>query len=571
MAMTDAKEGKKKNLKSQNIIRLLLLLCILVFINVISFFVFTRLDLTSEKRFTLSDATKKLLKNLKDVVYLKVYLTGDFPPGFKRLENTTKEMLDEMRIYAGENLQYEFIDPSANPDKKQRDALYKQLYMKGLNPTTLEQKEKESSSEKIIFPGAIVSYHSEEVPVQILKEQLGTPPEQVLNSSMEGLEYELSSTIRKITTPVPPSIAFIEGQGEMDKNHLSDITQTLRGAYNIERKKIDAKLNSLNNFKAIIIVKPDSAFDEKDKFIIDQYIMKGGKVLWLIDPMIADMDSLAQANDAIAVARDLNLDDMLFRYGARINSDLVQDLQAAPIPMVVGYSGGRPQQKLLPWFYFPLVFPESKHPIVNNLNAVRFQFASTIDTVGSKEIKKAVLLTTSRYTRVLNSPVRISLELVRKEPDQNLYNQQNKILAVLLEGIFQSDFTNRLPPVIADSKDIAFKQTSVPGKMVVISDGDVIRNDYKKSSESVLPLGYDKYTGQMYGNKNFLLNVIDYLCDDSGLISVRSKEIKLRLLDKNLLETSRTQWQVINTSVPLLLLFIFGISKSYWRKKKFAS
>jgi len=565
-----AETNKRKSLKSQNIIQLFLLLTMLVLINVISSFVFTRFDLTSEKRYTLSEATKNLLKKLPDVVYVKVYLTGDFPAGFKRLENSAKEMFDEMRVYARDNLQYEFIDPAANPDKNARTELYKQLYKKGLQPTNIQENEKESTSEKVIWPGAIVNYRANEIPMQFLNDQLGAGPEQALNNSIEGLEFTIANTIRKITADVPPSIAFIEGHGELDKKHTADIYNTLKNSYNIGWKRIDGKLNTLENYKAIIIAKPDSAFDEKDKFIIDQFIMKGGKVIWLIDPMIAEMDSLANKNEVIATANELNLDDMLFHYGVRINYDLVQDLESVPIPMVVGYSGGRPQQKLMPWFYFPLVFPESKNPIVNNLNAIRFQFASSIDTVGSIELKKTVLLTSSQYSRVVNTPARISLEMIRKEPDMRMYNQPDKILAVLVEGTFRSNFTNRIPPVIAENKDIGFKETSVPTNMVVVSDGDVIRNDYRKSNESAMPLGYDRYTGQTYGNKNFILNVVDYLCDESGLITVRSKEIKLRLLDKNLIKNSKTTWQLINTVLPLILILVFGVVKGQLRKRKFA-
>ncbi|MEP7170885.1 MAG: gliding motility-associated ABC transporter substrate-binding protein GldG, partial [Bacteroidota bacterium] len=536
--------NKRRSLKSQNLIQLFLLLCILVFLNVISTFVFTRIDLTSEKRYTLSDATKSVLKKLPDIVYVKVYLSGDFPAGFKRLQNAAKEMLDEMRIYAGDNLQYEFIDPSGNPDKNVRTELYKQLYKKGLQPTNVQENQKENTSEKVIWPGAIVTYRANEIPMQFLNDQMGAGSETALNSSVEGLEFTIGNTIRKITADIPPAIAFIDGQDELDEKHTADIFNTLKSTYNVERRKIDGKLNALENYTAIIIAKPDSAFDEKDKFIIDQFIMKGGKALWLIDPMTAEMDSLAEKNDALATANDLNLDDMLFHYGVRINYDLVMDLQSVPIPMVVGYSGGRPQQKLMPWYYFPLVFPESKNPIVNNLNAVRFQFASTIDTVGNRDLKKTVLLSSSKYTRIVKAPARISLEIMRKEPDMKMFNQPNKILAVLVEGVFESNFLNRIPPVIASSKEIGFKEKSVRTKMVVVSDGDVIRNDYRKTSESAMPLGYDRYTGQTYGNKNFLLNVIDYLCDDSGLITVRSKEIKLRLLDKTLVEGSKTFWQI---------------------------
>lgn len=559
-----------RHIKIQNLIRLLLLLCILISINVISSFRFARIDLTSEKRYTLSDATKNLLKNLPDVIYVKIYLSGDFPPGFKRLQNSTRELLDEMRVYASDNLQYEFINPSGNPDSEQRNKLYRQLFEKGLQPTTLQEKDKEGTSEKMIFPGAIISFSDKEHSVQLLKEQAGMAPEQALNASIEGLEYEFSSTIRKITAHSLPSIALIEGHGELQKNYVADITKTMEGSYNVERKKIDGKLGALKSYSTIIIAKPDSAFDEKDKFIIDQFIMKGGKVIWLLDLIAADMDSLAQQNEFIAPAKDLNLDDMLFRYGVRVNYNLVQDIQSAYIPMVTGTSAGRPQQKLLPWFYFPLVFPQSKHPVVNNLNGIRFQFAGTIDTVGAREIKKTILLATSKYTKVLAPPVLVSIDIIRKEPEINTYNQPSQFLAVLLEGSFKSSFTNRIPPVIAEDEDIAFSESGVPGKMVVIADGDVIRNDYSERSGNILPLGYDRYARQMYGNKNFMLNVIDYLNDGSGLITLRSKEIKLRLLDKTLVKKQQAFWQIMNTAGPLIFIFIFGIIKYYRRQRKFA-
>ncbi len=565
-----APASKRKNLKRQNSIQLSLILFIIVLLNVISGFVFTRFDLTSEKRFTLSPSTKEILKNLTDLVYVKIYLSGDFPPGFTRLENATKEMLDEMRNYSKGNLEYQFIDPSANPDQNQRNDLYKQLYSKGLQPTTLESKSKESASQQVIFPGAIFNYHSQEIAAQFLKDQIGAPPEQMLNNSIQGLEYEIINTIRKITVQVPPQIAFIEGHGELKKNYVEDFSNTLREFYPVEYRKINGKLDALDNYQAIIIAKPDSAFDEKDKFIIDQFIMKGGKVLWLIDQLVAEMDSLANADEIIAYARDLNLDDMLFRYGVRINYDLVQDLLAAPIPVVTGNVGNKPQQKLLPWFYFPLVIPESKHPIVNNINAVRFQFAASMDTIAAPGVKKTILLTSSQYSKTQNAPARVSLELMRKKPDVRQYNSPNKTLAVLLEGKFTSNYTNRIPPLIAENKKIGFKESSVFTKMAILSDGDLIRNDYRAATGQAMPLGFDRYTGEYYGNKNFLLNLMDYLCDDSGLIGIRAKELKLRILDKTKLESSKTMWQAIVTVGPLLILLIFGITKFYLRKRKFA-
>lgn len=561
---------KKRSLKTQNIIQLMLVLVILVLVNVVSSYLFTRLDLTSEKRYTLSPATINLVKNLKDVVYVKVYLEGEFPPGFKRLRNATKEMLDEMRAFANGNLEYEFIDPSASPDEKTRNQVYNQLAKLGLQPTNLEQKAKEGSSQRIIFPGAIFSYVSQQASLQLLQDQIGGAPEQMLNHSIEGLEYEISNTIRKITQRVPAQIAFIEGHGELSKTATTDIMRSLASAYGVERLTINHNLKALDIYNAIVIAKPDSAFDEKDKFIIDQFIMRGGKVLWLIDPMQVEMDSLKRTGETYAIGRELNLDDMLFRYGARINYDLILDLQAAPIPVIKGYVGNQPQQALMPWYFFPLVTPTSKHPIVNNLNAIRCEFVSSLDEVGSKDINKTVLLSSSRYSRIMNAPVRVNLGSMRYEPNPRLFNQSYKTLALLLEGSFTSLYENRIAPEIANNKDIRFLVKSKPTQMIVVGDGDVIKNDIKKANGYIYPLGYDKFTGEVFGNKNFILNCIDFLCDDSGLISVRSKELKLRMLDNTIITENKRLIMAINSAVPVILIILLGIYKTWNRKRKYA-
>ena len=561
---------KKRNLKTQNLLQLVLALAIVLMLNVVSSFLFTRFDLTSEKRYTLSPATVSLVKNLKDVVYVKVYLEGEFPPGFKRLRNATKEMLDEMRAYANGNIEYEFINPSASPDEKERNKVYQQLAKQGLQPTNLEQKAKEGSSQQIIFPGAVFSYLSEQASLQLLQDQIGSSPEQMLNHSVEGLEYAIASTIRKITQHMPIQVAILSGHGELGNKELSDIARSLSGAYGVDKVVINQNLKALDSYKGLIIAKPDSAFDEKDKFVIDQFIMKGGKVLWLIDVMQAEMDSLKRTGETYATARQLNLDDLLFRYGARINYDLVLDLQAAPIPVIKGYIGNQPQQELRPWYYFPLLTPSARHPIVNNLNAIRCEFASSMDEVGSPAIKKTVLLSSSRYSRVMNAPVRVNLGIMREEPNPKMFGQSYKTIALLLEGEFTSLYQNRLPPVLTENKDFQFKEKSKANKMIVVSDGDIIRNDIRKSTGTVYPLGYDKFTGELFGNKNFILNCMDYLCDDSGLISVRSKEIKLRMLDQTVMTEKKSLFIIVNTAGPVLLILLLGLYKTWKRKKTFA-
>lgn len=561
---------KKRNLKSQNIIRFILLLVIIACANLLGTFVFSRIDLTSEKRFTLSNTTKQKLKDLKDVVYIKVYLSGELPAGFQKLSTATRDLLSEMKTYAGSNLEYDFIDPAALTDEKQRNELYNQLADKGLQPTNISERSSEGSSQRIIFPGAILNYLQKEQSLLLLKDRIGAAPEEMVNNSIQNLEFEIINAITKISTLRPPSIAFLQGQGELSKPQTADIYKGLSASYPVSYVTINQGLGSLRDYNCLIIAKPDSAFDEKDKFIIDQFIMKGGKVLWLVNSMFATMDSLAKNNEFVSVPQQLNLDDMLFKYGVRLNSDLVMDLQSVPIPILTGYIGNRPQNSLLPWYFFPLVTPDSKHPIVNNLNAIRFEFPGSIDVVGNSEVNKTILLTSSMYSKSEGSPAVVNLEMLRKKPDEKEFNQPHKPLAVLLEGTFKSNYANRIPAIIATDSAIAFKAESIPNKMIVVSDGSVTRNDYKKSSNMVYPLGLDRYTNQFYGNKNFIMNCVDYLCDNSGLMTLRSKEFKLRLLDQTRFEADVYNVRIANVIIPVLVVLLFAGVKLFSRRRKFA-
>ena len=558
--------------KRISIFQLFIALVIIVLVNVLGSFVFHRFDLTSEKRYSLSPATKDLLENLDDVVLVKVYLEGEFPAGFKRLRNETKEMLDEFRAYAGDNIQYEFINPSESSDEKKRNEVYRHLFKQGLQPTNLTVKEESGKKEQVIFPGAIFTYKGKDIPVQLLKSRLGVGSEEVLNSSIQQLEYEFSNCIRKLSNPIKLNVAFIKGHGELDQKHTSDIAHSLDEYYSLREITINENIHALEKFDAIVIAKPDSAFSEKDKFIIDQFVMRGGKIMWFIDPVNADMDSLQnKMGMTFGIANPVNLDDMLFKYGVRLNENLVQDLQSAPIPIVTGYNGTMPQQGLFPWYYMPLIVPENVHPIVNNLNAIKFEFASTIDTIGNPGVRKTILLRTSKYTKVLNAPVRISLSIVQQEPKQEQFSRRFQPVAVLLEGKFESVFKNRISPTIAGSQELQYKDLSVPTKMIVVSDGDVIKNGVAKSSGKVYPLGFDRYTNQTYGNTNFILNSMNYLTDNSGLISIRSRELTLRLMDKELLKNDRTFWQLLNTLLPVALIIVFGLVQFYLRRKKYAN
>ncbi|MBC8486190.1 MAG: gliding motility-associated ABC transporter substrate-binding protein GldG [Bacteroidetes bacterium] len=577
--------SKKKDIKKSNIFQLILGLAIIVLVNIIGYYVFTRFDLTSEKRFTLSEPTIKMLKDLDDIVFFEVYLEGDFPAGFKRLKRETKEMLDQFRAYS-DNIQYEFINPSSGTDPKERDEVYRRLMERGLNPTDLQVKTKDGSTKQIIFPGAIVTYKSKELPLELLISQMGVPPEEVLNNSIQNLEFNIANTIRKLSVEQRPKIAFIEGHGELGVLETADIVNALREYYSVGRVKIDGKLNSLTERKAIdsiqtsirikydaiIIAKPDSTFSEKDKFIIDQFIMRGGKVLWLIDPVFTSMDSIRFSDATVGIINEINLDDQLFNYGVRLNTNLIMDINALPIPLKTGEMGGAPQIDFFPWYYFPVINPLLDHPIVKNLNAIKTEFISSIDTIQKKGIDKTILLTTSQYSRTVNTPVFISLEILNKEPDKRLYNKKNIPVAVLLEGEFESLYENRVPPEIKDNKDIGFVELSKPTKMIVVADGDIIKNQVRYSGERPMPypLGYDRYTGHTFGNKEFILNAMNYLVDESGLISIRSRELKLRLLDRTKINENRLFWQLFNTLLPVILIMAFASVMFVIRKRKYS-
>jgi ABC-2 type transport system permease protein len=562
----------------------MIVLVIIVVLNFIGSFVFTRFDLTSEKRFTLSPATKEILLDLNDYVTFRVYLEGEFPAGFKNLRRETKEMLDEFRAYSN-YINYEFINPSESPNKAERDETFKLLIDRGLTPTDLQVRTNEGTQQKVIFPGALVMYRDKELAVDLLENQINTPPEMALNNSVQNLEFKLADVIKKLSQLQKPSIAFIQGHGELTENDLFDITKTLQKNYRVERIEIAGQVSALirrsdpdaqgnirvlTNFDAIVIAKPTTLFDEKDKFLIDQYIMYGGSVLWLIDPVVASMDSLQMNESTVGISRDLNLDDQLFNYGVRLNKSLVLDLNAASIPLRTGQVGGQAQIEFFKWQYFPLLTEASQHPISRNINAIKAEFASPVDTVGVKGIRKTALLQTSDYSRIVPTPALITLAMLREKADTRTYNKPGQHIAWLLEGSFESLYKNRINPQIAESKEVAFRQTGSPAAMIVVADGDIIRNQFHVPQGYPLPLGFDQYTRQTYGNKDFILNAINYLTDGSGLISIRSRELKIRLLDGNKVGDSRIVWQIVNTVLPVVIVILFGIILAYLRKKRYS-
>ena len=553
-------------------------------INIIGLRFFTRFDLTSEKRYSLSNETKNLLKNIDDIVYFKVYLEGEFPAGFKRLRRETKELLDEFRAY-NKNIHYEFIDPSESEDVDERNATYQLLMQQGLKPTNLQVKTKTGMDQQVIFPGAIVSYRNKELPVELLDAQINVPPEAVLNNSIQNLEFKFANVISKLTRKVKPNVAFIEGHGELSHNETYDITLALKEDYIVERLEIDGQINALVNrmlidstsmefkiqpkYAAILIAKPDSVFSSKDKFIIDQYIMYGGKVMWLIDPVLTSMDSIQNAESTVAVENIIELQDQLFTYGVKLNVDLIMDLNALPIPIRTGQMGNQPQIDFFPWYYFPVITPTSEHPIVRNLNTIKTQFVSSLDTLRTGNVSKTILLESSPYTRTMGIPAMISLGITRQPPDERLYQGPPQPLAVLLEGVFESHFKNRIPPSLAGAKEIGFKEKSEKTSMIIVSDGDIIKNQFHIPDAYPLPLGYDQFTRETFGNKEFILNALNYLTDGPGLISIRSRELKLRLLDKTKINKGLIKWQLINLLIPIFIVVLVGILLIWLRKRKY--
>lgn len=575
--------SKKQNIRRNNILQVILGVVIILLVNIIASFLFTRFDLTAEKRYSLSPAVKTMLKGLQDDLFFRVYLDGDLPSGFRRLSNETRDMLNEFRAYS-DHIHFEFINPSASSNAKERNDTYRLLAEQGLQPTDLRVTKKGESSQLIIFPGAIVVYRGRELPVQLLMTQFGQDPQKVLNNSIQALEYNLGNAIDKLINTTKPRIAILEGQGELSQEMTLDLEDILSEYYNVERITLNGKINSLtvrlrtdssgsplvNKFKALIIAGPDRRFDEKDKFLIDQFIMRGGRVLWMVDPVFAKMDSLQQTSSTMGLANDINLDEMLYNYGVRLNKNLVMDISALPIPVKTGQVGDQPQFDFFPWYYFPLITPASNHPVVNGLNAVKTEFISSMDTVEAPGVKKTVLLTTSPYSRIVNVPVLIDLEILRDEPDPRMYSGGPQPVAVLLEGEFTSAYLYRIPPEIELNKELGFREKSKPTRMIVIADGDIAKNQYHITQKYPLPLGFDQFTGQTFGNKELLINCMNYLCDDSGLISIRSRELKLRLLDMTKLASQRPLWQTLNVVLPILLIIGFGLVKFQLRRKKYA-
>jgi len=546
--------------KYKNILFLLFgLLLINLFVNKFD----VRWDMTQNHRFTLSNASAKVLKQVKEPIQVLVFLEGDFPSYFKRLRNETEHLLQDFNNI-NTNIDYVFI----NPNTKTEDYI-KGLIQKGLQPATLSVQQSGKLEQITIFPWAIIKQGKKEIPVSLLDKSYANTTEKQIQKSIESLEYQMVNGISQVQSIKNKKIAVIKGKGELDDAHIYSFLKTLGEKYRLAAFTLDSvktqpdkTLTELQNYDLAILAKPTKRFNDKEKFVLDQFLMKGGRILWMTDAIKAHKDTLMYHGKTYALNAEMNVTDMFFSYGIRIKSVLVKDLIAAPVVLKVGQVGNKPQLKQFPWFYSPLASPVQKHLIGKNLDMVMLDFASPIELL-KNNIKKTVLLTSSPRTDLVGVPTEINFDEIGKKPDIQQYNKGVQIFGVLLEGNFKSLFQHRLKPI--NLPNIKEQGTSA---MIVISDGDIVKNQLDKGNP--LPLGFDKWSKMTYDNQQFLLNAVDYLMDKKGVISLKNKEITLPLLDKNSLVVSLRKWQLINTIFPLTLIGILGFGVYYLRKKKYA-
>jgi ABC-2 type transport system permease protein len=554
---------------TKNIKYILVLIVALIAINFLSHSVYKRFDLTSDQRYTLSESAVQIISDLDSPIVVDVFLEGDdFPSEFRRLQKETRQLLEEFNA-ENKNIVFNFINPLEDDATRERNI--EQLNQRGLTPMQLSVTESGKSSKAIIFPWALASYNNQTVTIPLVKNKIGATQQELVSNSVQHLEYAFADGFSKLTAPKRRKIAILKGNNQLEDKYIADFVKKIGEYYFIAPFTLDSvssnpekTLNDIKGFDLIISAKPTDAFTEEEKLVLDQYTMHGGKSLWLIDAVVMEKDSLYNAAGTnFAVTRDLNLTDFFFKYGVRINPVMVSTLYSAPITLAMG-EGSESQFQHLQWPYSPLAGTSSNHPIVNNLNLVKFDFANQIDTL-KNSITKTILLESAPLTKLEGTPREVSLELVTQEQNPKLFNQGNQSLAVLLEGEFSSAYSNRIKPFKLNGA----KDKSKPTKMIVIADGDVIKNDVVRNAPQ--ELGFDRWTGQTYGNKEFLLNAVNYLLDDNGLINIRSKEIAVAFLNQQKIATQKTKWQLINIALPLVLLGIFGFAFNYFRKKKYTS
>jgi gliding-associated putative ABC transporter substrate-binding component GldG len=518
-----------------------------------------------------------LLQGLKDPVSVTVFLEGDMPAGFRQLAERTRELLQEFKEYGRTNIQFQFSKAGAGLEDSAKLYFLDSLARLGIKPYTIQvqAKEGEGNDERQVVPGALISYNGTAIAINLLSGQPQTEMDATVINKVEALlEYKFANAIQKITSNSVPLIGYLVGNGEpLTYNVFDLIEHTLKPNYGFDFVPIDSFKLIPRNFDAILIVKPTQPFNDQQKLKIDQYIMHGGKVIWMIDNLFAEMDSLMRKqSDFIAFDRGLNLDDQLFKYGVRINKDLVQDLQSDQIPQVVGDYGGQPQIELLVWPYFPLLTSSGNHPIAKNLDNVLSIFPNSLDTIRTPGVKKTILLSSSANARRLSTPAIVSLNSLKTEEDMKTFREKHIPIAVLLEGTFTSLYANRISTAVADSLARIYKQpfrsTSPPNKMIVVSDADIVGNVVTQN-EGPKPMGFNQFTQRQYANKDFFLNSVEHLVNPSGILETRSKDFTLRLLDPRKIEDDKATWQIICIAVPIILILVFGLIYQALRRKKY--
>jgi ABC-2 type transport system permease protein len=548
-----------------------LMVVVFVVVTILSGQGFFRLDLTAEKRYSITDVSKKVVKSLEKPVNITLYLDGELPAGFRKLQKSILEKVADYNAYSSQLINLTIVDPYEVTDKTKRDQLFEELVNKGLQPTDVRQNTEKGTITRLLFPGALIEYGEKQVSVNLLKNNQNLHAEINLNNSIESLEYELTSAFSDLITNQKQTIAFLSGQGELNEYETYDFARTLSEKYTITRVSASQLIFKTGQFKVLIIANPTSEFTEKDKFYIDQYLMNGGRIMWMIDPVSVSLDSLSAGSTTLAFPRNLKLDDQLFHYGIRLNTNLVQDVECLMIPVNTALSGSAPKFTPAPWYFSPLLTPNEKHVLSRNLNRVKAEFVSSIDTVGkNSQLRKTVILGTSNYSLISQTPLEVSLASTNNPPDRRLFKQASQSVGVLLEGIFTSVFKNRM----IDSFGVKLsevKSESQPTKMIIFSDGNLMANQYRivNRRPEFVPLGYDRYSKQTFGNKAFLLNAVNYLSDDAGLLELRSRTFKIRLLDKVRIIEEKFRWQLLNVLMPLLLISAFGAVYVYLRRRKY--
>ncbi|NIG52873.1 gliding motility-associated ABC transporter substrate-binding protein GldG [Chitinophaga sp. Cy-1792] len=550
---------------------------VLIGVNIVAAYIHGRWDLTAEKRYTLSSKTIKLLKKLDSPVEIEVYLKGDYPASFKQLAQSTQELLEEFREYGKQNIRFTFVNPGEGLSDTARMKFLGELTAQGIMPFNIKVQEDahDSYAQKLIFPGAMLHYKDKKTGVNLLKNQGGQDPMQTMNSSESLLEYQFTSAISKLMESEKPLIGYMMGHGESLGAEVYDALTTLQSNYNLDTLTLQTTPYIPKDFDVILFAKPSDAFSDADKFKIDQYVMNGGKVMWFIDETNASLDSLQKKESFLAFDKGLNLEDILFRYGVRINQDIIQDLQSDAVPLVVGNVGNRPQIQPLPFPMFPLLTPTGAHPIVRNMDLVLSHFASSLDTIRNDDIKKTILLTSSRTSKTMRVPAEISWESLKVQPNTREYRKSFIPAAVLLEGKFTSLYHNHVDPAVAGPLEQASRTpvksvTDSANAMIVVSDGDLIANAVSRK-EGPLQMGINEYNpGYAFANKEFMLNCLEYLTGRQDIMESRNKEITLRLLDAEKVKKEKTKWQIICFAVPVGLILLFAMVFLFIRQRRFA-